>query len=417
MTPEKIEKLFWIVLIAWVLLRTVLLGAQLTGNTDLQYAERVRRYFSDENIAMGRQYALSGFWVKSLYGFAYVGLLLVLIRSGFFSKAFDRITQATGTGLLRNELAFTVFTLAFLQLVALPYAYYMGFLRESAMGFSNLTSFGWLIKFFKSSMLSIFLETSGILILLWVLKSFSETWVFIVPVVMGVFSLMITILFPILITPLFYEQKPLEAGEFKEKLLEISARSGLKVDEIYVIDESRYSKHTNAYFTGVGPFRRIVLYDNLIKSHTPDEAALIFAHEAGHWRHNHVAKGLSLGFLAMIALGLILKFSFPYLASVKWFGLRDLASSANLPFFLLAVMIFQLFTAPIESQISQYMERQADRAALELTGLKEVYVEAEKRLAIDNKSDLLPSPLRVFWLYSHPPALERIELADSFEKQ
>lgn len=189
----------------------------------------------------------------------------------------------------------------------------------------------------------------------------------------------------------------------------------MKVDEVYVIDESRYSRHTNAYFTGVGSHRRIVLYDNLIKSHTPEEAALIFAHEAGHWKHSHVAWGLSLGALGMLAIALLYSVLFPVLAQVDWFGLKNVASASNLPFLLILVMFLQLFTAPIESQISQFMEKQADQVALELTGLRDVFISAQVRLSRDNRSDLLPSPLRVFWLYSHPPAIERIRMAEEFE--
>lgn len=416
MAPEKIEKLFWLIFILWVVFRTLLLGAQLIGNTDPDYALRVGQYFSAEEIKAGKDYALSGFWVKAVYGFLYVGFILWLVKSGSFSRTFDLITGLTGKGLLRNDLIFTICFLAFLQLVSLPFAFYMGFWRETSMGFSNLSTLDWMIRFLKSSMITISLETTGILLLLAVIRKFDHSWPFLVPVVMGIFSLFITILYPIVITPIFYEQKPLENGEFRTRLLEIADKSGMETKEIFVINESRYSKHTNAYFTGVGSFRRIVLYDNLINSHTPDEAALIFAHEAGHWRHNHVAKGLLLGFIAMIFLGFSFKYAYPLLTSVSWFGLREISSSANIPMIFLLTMLFQLLTAPIESQISQYMERQADYAALELTQLKEVYIAAEKRLAIDNKSDLLPSPLRVFWLYSHPPALERIEMADSFNQ-
>lgn len=416
MEPEKIEKLFWVILVLWVILRTVLMGAQLVGNTDPGYELRVKQHFSTDEIKSGKEYALSGFWVKAVYGFLYMGLLICLIKSGFLSRAFDTITKFAGQGLLKNDLLFTIFLLVFVKLIVLPYAYYMGYWRESLMGFSNLNSIGWLVRFLKGSFVSVAMETAGIILLLGVIRHFSQSWTYLVPVVMGSFSLIVTILYPLVVTPLFYEQKPLEQGEFRTKLLAIAQKSGMETNEIFVIDESRYSKHTNAYFTGVGSYRRIVLYDNLINSHTPDEAALIFAHEAGHWKHNHVAIGLSLGFLAMIFLGFTLKAVFPMLSSVQWFGFRHISSSANVPMFLVLIMIFQLFTAPIESQISQFMERQADYAALELTNLKDVYIAAERRLAVDNKSDLLPSPLRVFWLYSHPPALERIELADSYGK-
>ena len=412
MTAEKIEKLFWIMLIIWAILRLGLMGAQLHGNSDADYNARIRQYFTEEQVQAGKQYALSGFWVKLVYGFAYVAFLLMLVKTGVLARLYEKILGAVGEGIFRVDLLFVLAFLVILQLVSLPYSFYMGHIRETSMGFSNLDAAGWFFRYAKSAIIGIGIETSGIMLLLAVVRRFDQTWVYLVPIVMGVFSLLLTLLFPILITPIFYEQKPLPSGELRSRLLEIAARADMETDEIFVIDESRYSKHTNAYFTGVGSFRRIVLYDNLINSHTPDEAALIFAHEAGHWQHNHVAKGLTLGVIAMILLSATLKLVFPYLATVPWFGFREIASSANIPMFMLLVILAQLFVAPIESQISQYMEIQADTAALELTGLKDVYISAQKRLSIDNRSDLTPSPFRVFWLYSHPPALERIELAE-----
>ncbi|GAB4269648.1 MAG: M48 family metallopeptidase [Candidatus Rifleibacteriota bacterium] len=412
MEPEKIEKVFWIIFLLWVVLRMVLMGAQLVGNTDQDYLQRVRQYFSEEQIQAGKQYALDGFWVKFAYGFLYAGIMIYLMKTGVFARVYDLIVEKVGAGLLRADLLFTISLLLFIQFLYLPYAYYMGFLKEVRMGFSNMTSMAWLIRFVKSAAVSITLESMGIIFILWIIGFFQKSWVWVLPVGMGLFSIFVTLIYPIVITPIFYEQKPLGQGEFRKMLMDIGEKAGLQIDEIYVINESRYSSHTNAYFTGFGSHKRIVLYDNLIKSHTPEEAALIFAHEAGHWRHNHVAIGLFLGFIALFLLSVILKQVFPYLLPVRMFGLRELTSAANLPFFIIVAMIFQLFTAPIESQISQYMERQADQAALDLTGLKDVYVSAEKRLALDNKSDLTPSPLRVFWLYSHPPALERIEMAE-----
>lgn len=417
MNGEKIEKIFWFILVAWFVLRTILLGSQYYGNSDPATRDAVLKYFSQADIAAGKEYAMAGFWFKAIFGVVYLGLLVALLKFGFFSYLYDRITAIVGVGLWRNDVLFIAVFLLLLQLLNFPASFYFGFWREAEAGFANMGALGWLVKFCKSVLVGVSLETPGILLLLAVLRWFPQRWPLIVPVTMGLFGLAITLLMPVIITPLFYEQKPLPAGAFRDKLMFMANESGMEINEIFVIDESRYSKHTNAYFTGVGGFRRIVLYDNLINSHTPDEAALIFAHEAGHWQHNHVAWGLTLGVLGMAVIGGIYYFAFPLLATVPWFGLRELASSANLPFLMILVIVFQLFTAPVESQISQLMERQADEAALKLTGLTDVYVDAQVRLSRDNRSDLLPAPLRVFWLYSHPPAIDRIKMAENFSSQ
>jgi STE24 endopeptidase len=340
-----------------------------------------------------------------------VGILVLLLRLGIFSRFYKFITDLCGEGLLKNELCFTFLLLVFFQLLSFPYSYYISYMREISMGFSNLSAYGWFLRYLKASFINIAIQSAGIILLLKVVRLSGEKWFLTVPLFVGIFITLIIVLTPVLITPLFYEQKPLEEGALRNKILQIAQKAGMKTDKIFVVNESKYSKHTNAYFTGIGPYRRIVLYDNLINSHTLDEAALIFAHEAGHWKHNHVAKGIASGVFSIFLICLLLKYIFPSLQQVDWFGLKQLASAANLPFFLVAMILFQLFTAPVESQISQFMERQADRAALKLTGLKDVYISAEKKLALDNKTDLLPSSFRVFWLYSHPPTVERIEIA------
>ncbi|KAF1080715.1 MAG: hypothetical protein GQF41_3125 [Candidatus Rifleibacterium amylolyticum] len=417
MNAEKVEKLFWLLVIAWCVLRIVLMSSQFFGNTDPALRESVLRYFSDADISAGREYAMYGFWFRAVYGFLLIGTLIAMLRYGLFESLWLRSGAVAGPGLLRQDLHFILTSLLLIQLMSLPSSIYLGYWREAESGFSNIGFAGWLLRYFKSVLLGLGLQTVAILILLAVIRWFPQKWPILVPGVMGAFSLAVTLLAPILITPLFYNQTLLEDGKFKADILGMAEQAGMEVDEVYVIDESRYSKHTNAYFTGVGRHRRIVLYDNLIKSHTPDEAALIFAHEAGHWKYSHVAWGLSIGVLAMLLIALTYRAVFPILAEVSWFGLKDISGASGLPFLMVLFMLLQLFVAPVESQISQFMERQADRVALELTGLRDVFISAQVRLSRDNRSDLLPSPLRVFWLYSHPPAIERIRMAEEFNSR
>ena len=415
MNAEKVEKLFWLLVIAWCILRIILMGSQYAGNTDPSFRAAVLRHFSDGDIAAGREYALYGFWFRAVYGFLLLGALIAMLRHGFFGALWQRTGDLAGPGLMRQDLLFILASLLVIQVMSFPSSVYLGYWREAASGFSNIDFAGWLLRYSKSLLLGLGLQTLAILILLAVMRWFPQKWQLLVPGVMGLFALAVTLLAPIIITPLFYNQTPLADGKFKADILGMAEQAGMEVEDVYVIDESRYSKHTNAYFTGVGSYRRIVLYDNLIKSHTPEEAALIFAHEAGHWKYNHVAWGLSLGVLGMLVIAVAYRLLFPVIAQVSWFGLTDMAGASGLPFLMVLLMMLQLFSAPVESQISQLMEKQADRVALELTGLRDVFISAQIRLSRDNRSDLLPSPLRVFWLYSHPPAIERIRMAEEFK--
>ena len=411
MAPEKIEKIFWLCIILWLILRTVLLGCQYFGNTDPMFRQEVLKYFTEDDIASGKEYALNGFWFKAVYGAVYVITLVLMLRFGFFLWLWQKLGIIVGSKEYVREICYPFCFLIVLQILSFPSSVYFGYLRESAAGFSNVDLSGWLWLYFKSAALNILLQGSFLVVVIEIIRYFPNKWPFVLPIISVLIVAGSILLMPVLITPLFYNESTLEKGELRDKIFSILEKANMDVKEIYVVDESRYSKHTNAFFSGFGSYKRIVLYDNLIKSHTPDEAVLIFAHEAGHWKHNHMTWGLLCGLIGAFAVCFLVYWSFDYLAAVKWFGLSRIDSTAVVPFFMISYMVLQLFFAPIESQISQYMETQADKTSIELTGLKEVFQKAEVRLAKDNKSDLLPHPFRVFWLYSHPIAIDRIHLA------
>ena len=415
MNAEKIEKLFWVIVFLWALLRVVLLAAELYGNTDSTYVAQVLRYFSAEEVSAGREFSMYGFWFKALYGFVYVFILIFLLKTGYFNRVYQWCVDLCGPGLFKSEILFALLFMAVLRVLSFPSAFFFGYWRESVMGFANQGIGGWLVRYAKVAGINTLLQLFTIIVVISVLKYFPTKWPLIVPASMGVIAIFVVLLSPILITPLFYEQKPIEQGSFRDRLVNLASNAGMQIDEIYVVDESRYSSRTNAYFTGIGSHKRIVLYDNLINKHSEDEVLLIFAHEAGHWKYSHVTWGLSLGIIGAFLGSALVYYLFPVLAQVKIFGLSgQIASTVNLPFFVVMMLLLQLVViAPVESQISQFMERQADATALQLTGLKEAYVNANRKLATDNRSDLLPHPLRVFWLYSHPPAIERILNAES----
>lgn len=408
-------KFFVLIVVTWVVLRSTLLTLAWNGNPAPQARTQVLRFFTEEDLQKGREYARHGFWAKATSPFVQVAILLTLMFTGWAASGFDRLQTMTHGGFWTTTCLALPLLFALLQLFSAPFDYFLGFLGERQMGFSNLSAAQWWLLYAKRVLVSWGLELAGILLVLWTVRTFDRCWPLVIPVVTTGFGTAVTLLFPLLITPLFYRQIPLPEGPLKQEILKIAAQANVPVAGLYEIDESRYSNHTNAYFTGLFSRKRIVLYDTLVKSHTVDEAALIFAHEVGHWKHDHVLKGMAIGFFAVLLGCLLLRFGYPLLQATQAFHLRELAHAANLPVFLLAMMMGQLFLAPVESQISRYFEGQADQAALDLTGLGQTFIEAEVRLARDNRSELLPHPLRVFWLYSHPPAIERIQRALNFQ--
>ena len=384
------------------------------GDSSQLAHERVLKHFSQEDIDRGQEYARNGFIAKAVSGYVWLAVIIILIFSGFFSALNTKIESFTNGGFwLPNLLFFSIFFLIQL-IINFPFSYYLGHVCETQMGFSNMTAIDWFIRYLKSVAVSWILEAIIVLLIFWVFKFFERSWPILVPAATTLFGIAATILMPYIITPIFYNQKPIAEGQLKERILEIARQAKVPVEGIYEIDESRYSKHTNAYFTGLFSEKRIVLYDTLIKSHTVDEAALIFAHEVGHWLYDHVLIGITLGFFGALLGSFFLWWLYPFFLAEPSFGLGPLWKAQNLPFFIVVTTVLNLLLSPIEAQISQYFERQADYSSLELTGLHKTFIEAETRLAKDNKNDLLPHPFRVFWLYSHPPAIDRIEMGLTF---
>jgi STE24 endopeptidase len=186
------------------------------------------------------------------------------------------------------------------------------------------------------------------------------------------------------------------------------------VQDVLVMDASRQGEHTNAYFTGFGPTRRIVLYDTLLKKHSPDEVASILAHELGHWTHHHIVKGICLGMLGtLVGLLLLDRLLRRFMSRAPW-RLSSLADPAGLPLILLLAYLGSWLARPAENAVSRYFERQADATSLELAGRPQVFISAEKKLAQDNVGNVAPSPWNIWLFATHPSALERIGMAEDW---
>jgi STE24 endopeptidase len=220
---------------------------------------------------------------------------------------------------------------------------------------------------------------------------------------------------PLVIAPLFNRFTPLAETPYAPLGPEVRAlvdRAGVPVKEVLVMDASRQGRHTNAYFSGFGPTRRIVLYDTLLADHTPDEVLSVLGHEIGHWRHDHIAKGIALGALGALAgFGAL---AFFLQRAVAQGALASPADPAGFPLILLLSYLGGWLVMPVQNAVSRHFERQADAAALELAGRPEVFIEAEKRLARTNLSNVAPTGLSVWLFASHPPVLERIGAAEAW---
>jgi len=291
----------------------------------------------------------------------------------------------------------------------IPFDIYHTFVLEKKYGFSTITWKLWLTDLMKSVIISAVLMGVMLSAFMAFIIYLPKSWWFWAWVFFTIFEILLMWLYPVLIAPLFNKYEPIKDEELKEKITLLLSKVGLKAKGIFQVDEGKRSKHTNAYFTGIGKTKRIVLYDTLLDSHSHEEILAVLAHEIGHWKKKHILKQL----IFMIVLSLVGLY-FVYLV-VNWpplygaFGLKYTPVYAGLLLVSIYLSCIGFFFSPIGAIISRRYEREADKMAHELVGTSEPMINALKRLAKDNLSNLHPHPLYVWFYYSHPPLIARIE--------
>ena len=301
--------------------------------------------------------------------------------------------------------------------VGMPFDIYHTFVLEKKYGFSTITWKLWLTDLVKSVLISailmgVLLSAFMAFILYWPNSWWFWAWVF-----FTAFEILLLWLFPVVIAPLFNKYEPIKDEELKGKIEALLSKVGLKAKGIFQVDEGKRSKHTNAYFTGIGKTKRIVLFDTLLASHSQDEILAVLAHEIGHWKKKHILKQL-IFMIAASFVGFYLIFLL-----VNWpplyeaFGLYQTPVYAGLLLVSLYFSCIGFFFSPLGAWISRRYEREADQMANDLTGTSEPMMNALKRLAKDNLSNLHPHPWYVWFYYSHPPLLERIEYLNAMDQK
>jgi STE24 endopeptidase len=303
------------------------------------------------------------------------------------------------------------------ELLTLPLGYYAGFVREHAFGLSNQTAGAWLVDRLKGAAISLALAVplGSVLALLW--RRYPGRWVVPAWVLSGLVVVVLVALAPVVVDPLFNTIRPLQDAVLRQRVLSLAERAGIAVEQVYEADASRRTKKGNAYFTGLGATKRIVLYDNLVANSDPAAVELVVAHEMGHWKHAHIWKGITLTLAAMAILLWCGARALVVAAEHRAFHLAGPADVAGLPLFLLVLFVLTLVGLPIQNAISRHFERQADWTSLELTRDPAAFIRAEVDLARSNLADLAPPRPVVWLLYTHPPVAERIRMADTFTRE
>jgi STE24 endopeptidase len=293
----------------------------------------------------------------------------------------------------------------------LPFTLYSTFRIEERFGFNKMTFKLWLADLVKSTLVGLVIGLPIVALILWLMGSAGSLWWLWAWAAWMGFNLLVLVLYPTVIAPMFNKFKPLEDEALKARVTALMQRCGFAAKGLFVMDGSKRSAHANAYFTGFGAAKRVVFYDTLLKQLSPGEVDAVLAHELGHFKHKHIIKRI----VSMFAMSLAGFALLGWLSSQVWFytglGVRPNLTGANdalaLLLFLLVVPLFSFFISPVFAQFSRKHEFEADAYAVAQTDGRDLQ-SALLKLYQDNASTLTPDPVFVKFYYSHPPASERL---------
>jgi STE24 endopeptidase len=352
------------------------------------------------------EYSRARGWLGLISNTVGTALILALILSGALGRLEALIGAISVAELWRAILLVYAVSLLF-GLVSLPGSIYAQFVIEARFGFNRTTPRLFLLDLMKGLALSLAVATP-LLILLFLLVRATPLWWLWAFVGLSAFQLLMVLLYPRLIAPLFNRFTPLPEGPLKDKIEELARRLRFRTRGIYLMDASRRSEHGNAYFTGLGRSKRIVLFDTLIRSLTPEQAAAVLAHEVGHERKRHTIWRLVLSLLASLAGFWLLHWGLSWNPLFQAFGF----TAASLPAAVVLLLYFSeplaMLLKPLASWGSRRQEHAADRFAFREAGCGEAFVEALIGLSRRNLSNPTPHPWASFYFATHPTVVERI---------
>lgn len=340
-------------------------------------------------------------------GFGLVSLLLFWHLGGF--EYVNTLAESWSESFIIRGLYFFGILIFFQQLVSLPFSIYSTFVIEEKFGFNKTTVKTFIIDIIKGLLLLTVIGGSVLALILYIFSELGElSWLYAWGAVI-LFTLVMQYIAPKWIMPLFNKFKPLEDGELKQGILEFADKVDFQLQDIFIMDGSKRSSKSNAFFTGFGKNKRIALFDTLVEKHTTGELVSVLAHEIGHYKRKHIFQGMLISILHTGVLFYLLSL-FLYQEDLYFAFYMD-----STPIYA-GFLFFSLLYSPIETLLSVGMnilsrknEFEADEFAVVGRANREDMISALKKLSKDNLSNLTPHKWYVFMNYSHPPVIDRIK--------
>lgn len=321
---------------------------------------------------------------------------------------YDRWLGSFEFGFIGSGLVFFLLLSLAWSLLDMPFDLYAKFRLEACFGFNKMTPGLWCRDQLKSLLLSMFLLTLLGTATLWLIKGAPGSWWLWVWALLVGFGLLMMVVSPYLIEPLFFTFAPLQVEGLEDEIRQMMERAGFSLGKVLQVDASKRSGHSNAYFTGLGRQKRVVLFDTLLKQLSKEEILAVLAHELGHMKKKHILKRM------LMMAGVALFYSGLIHSLISWPGLPQLVGLEEASFYARVVILFFLSgiltfpLTPLFSLLSRRDEYAADRFACDLHGNPEDLASALIQMSKENLANLHPHPLYARFYFSHPPLVERV---------
>jgi len=383
----------------------------------IAHQREVPRYFKDKidfhtyqkSIAYTLEKERFGFWMRCL------GVLItwMAILSGIFAAWGNWLSHWSSPQALSYSVLYCVGIGLGIMILGIPSSLYSQFVIEKKYGFNKMTGKVFVLDLLKGLFLSLLLGLPILYLIFWLYQVSGTYWWIWAFLAFFAFQLFLAAVYPTFLAPLFNKFIPLEDGSLKKAIEEIATKIKFKMSGIFTIDGSKRSSHSNAYFAGIGKFRRIVLFDTLIKQMNEEEIVSVLAHEMGHNKKRHIQKQLLLGFVSGLFAFWVLSLLIHWPPFFQAFGAGEVSPAKALILFGLFEGSFTFLLTPFSNYLSRKYEYEADRFSLEVTGRSAPMVSALIKLSKENLSNLTPHPLYSFYYYSHPSTLERVNALEA----
>ena len=364
-------------------------------------------YYDEEKYARSQEYTR----VNTRFAFFTTSfdliVILVFILFGGFNFV-DQIIRGFGLSTLPSGLAFFGILFFASDLISTPFSLYQNFVIEEDFGFNKMTLKTFILDKLKGYLLTLALGGVFLTAILFFFEKTGEYgWLYAWGII-GLFMILIQPLFTLVIAPMFNKFTPLEKGELRTAIENYAQKVGFPLSRIDVMDGSKRSAKSNAYFSGFGKQKRIALFDTLLEKHSNDEMVAILAHEVGHYKKHHIKVGILISILHTGLLFWLLSIFIDNLGLFEAFKMKEISVYGGLTFFMILYSPVELVLSVIMNAVSRRNEFQADAYSARTTEKSEHLISGLKNLSVSNLGNLTPHSLSVLLDHSHPPVLERI---------